>query len=140
MKLTYEMLAEKDNCGVELKYFRENFKDGVDIWEFIRFLEKKHRQDVIKWLFWAFKLTGIFEIFYQDGRKCHEWHYRNGLKHGICRSWGINGVLRYEENFKNGKEDGICRSWDPDGTLKYEWYYGNGKLIKKDNYCSYVLI
>lgn len=64
---------------------------------------------------------------------------RDGLKHGVVRTWHKNGKRAAEEPFINGLLNGVCRQWNEAGRrlgeyqmfegtgLQQEWH-DNGKL------------
>jgi len=53
---------------------------------------------------------------------------KNGLRHGVSRTWHKNGVLATEEPYQNDLLHGTCCQWDESGRLlgRYEMVHGNG--------------
>ena len=64
-------------------------------------------------------------------------NYRNGERHGLYRSWDLNGKLRNEISYKNGIYHGLYRSWDSNGNLCFETNYKNGIEINDNRYQRY---
>jgi hypothetical protein len=54
--------------------------------------------------------------------------YRDGVRHGVARSWYENGQLAYERRFREGTEVGTHRGWYYDGQLKFDYRFRDGVL------------
>ena len=54
--------------------------------------------------------------------------YRDGVRHGVSRSWYENGQLAYERRFREGTEAGTHRGWYDDGQFKFDHHFRNGVL------------
>jgi antitoxin component YwqK of YwqJK toxin-antitoxin module len=74
-----------------------------------------------------------YELWFRNGNKNFEDHYKNNMLNGIVKEWYENGSISSEEHYKNGKWDGVRRKWNPEGYLKEEENYKNDYLdgIKK---------
>lgn len=92
---------------------------------------------------------GIYESYSVGAplQLCDYYHYSNGKKHGLCKTFAkggmlkseatyINdniegmlqifydtGVLREESYFKTGKREGLCKIYHPNGVLKSQVNY-----------------
>jgi len=76
-----------------------------------------------------------------------ETPYKNGVQHGLERSWHRNGELAAQGHFENGKKSGLHRGWHPNGkdhffaTFQdgkhqgdYWRWYSNGQLFQYARY------
>lgn len=66
------------------------------------------------------KRSGLWESFYEDGKKWSEGYYLDGIENGIKQVWYESGKLRYTGEVKDGKPIGDWYFWDEAGnkTLK----------------------
>lgn len=99
-------------------------------------IEKKisflHKGIVLKEILINVEDNSSFEtIFWNNGNKRYETHYRNGKKEGVRITYYWNGNKRYESNFYKGIQKGIEKSFSYSGTLLSETYYKNGKKSGK---------
>lgn len=74
---------------------------------------------------------GLWEIYYNDGKKEKYGFTRNGKDDGIYREYYPNGQLKYEYRYDLGKKVGIWRSWYEDGTNYTERHFENDRLNGK---------
>ena len=73
------------------------------------------------------------EIFYFDnGCKCYEVEYEEGIRHGRKRSWHLNGNLKEEIFYENDAIKGISREWHENEQLQKEYNYETGEVKKWD--------
>lgn len=82
----------------------------------------------------GFLVNGKWEwsdMFYKNGQKQFENHYKKGLRHGIQLWWYDNGQLKSSQSYKNGILDGVSKSWWPDGKIMGHNIYANGVLQNK---------
>ena len=79
------------------------------------------------------KRHGICKSWYEDGQPMYESPYKNGKKDGIWKGWYADGQLQYEYPYKNGKRHGMDKDWCEKGTLKRTRYYYEGKELKNFN-------
>jgi hypothetical protein len=70
----------------------------------------------------------IQKAFYRNGQLRERVPVRNGLRHGVVRTWHKNGKRASEEPFKNGLLHGVCRQWGESGRLlgQYKMVLGTG--------------
>lgn len=79
-------------------------------------------------------------LFWYDGKDAdtvrvkEEVSIRNGERHGLCRSYYINGTRHQFRFYKKGILHGISQTWDQNGTCCIEDIYQDGSLI-----CSRVI-
>jgi len=69
--------------------------------------------------------TTIQRHVYRTGLLREEIPLRNGLRHGVARTWHKNGQMATEEPYQNGLPHGVCRQWDEAGRL-----LGNYRMIR----------
>lgn len=72
--------------------------------------------------------NGIGKTWYNNGKICIEFTYKNGKRDGLYRLWHENGQLFEEFTYKEGKKDGLYRRWHPSGLLLAEVTYKNDVL------------
>jgi len=60
-----------------------------------------------------------------------EHNYKNGIKHGVYKTWNKNGILDYEAVYFYDQLDGECKSWYNNGELQHLEKYNKGKLISE---------
>lgn len=67
---------------------------------------------------------------YRHGTLIKRELFKNGLLHGIQRSWYRNGVLKDESPYRDNIRDGMFRHWDEQGRLvgQYSLTQGTGTL------------
>ena len=74
-------------------------------------------------------INGIVYSYHRSNHRSilvTEFNCKEGKKHGLYRSWHINGLLMAEGNYKDGKEDGLHQGWYENGQLEIEANYING--------------
>lgn len=70
---------------------------------------------------------GRFIVWYESGVKGQEGYYKNGLKDGEFLAWYENGQVYVKNNMVGGKKEGIEYQWYEDGEPKAEISYKNGR-------------
>jgi hypothetical protein len=78
----------------------------------------------------------IQKNYYRSGQLRESVPLKNGLRHGLVRSWHKNGTLATEEPYQSDLLHGISRQWDEKGRLlgKYKMVQGTGiQRIWHDN-------
>lgn len=73
--------------------------------------------------------TGKYELYYQNGVKAFEIHYKQGLPSGIMTQWYDTGQKKIEVNYKGGKEEGEFIAWNKDGNKNTEINYNSGAYL-----------
>lgn len=70
----------------------------------------------------------IQQDFYRSGQLRERVPLKNGMRHGLVRTWHKNGTLATEEPFRTSLLHGVCRQWDENGRLlgKYKMVHGSG--------------
>ena len=87
------------------------------------------------------KEYGYFANDKQDGkwtkwnysRRESEKEYKNGIPHGIHRTFynnGKDGAVQEEKEFKEGILDGIYKYYLEDGTVSIDYVYKDGKKVE----------
>ena len=64
--------------------------------------------------------TGSSHEYFSNGQLGFEWAYRDGLRHGISKSWSPDGVLVHEVLWLNGERTSTETRWEPNGELSYK--------------------
>jgi antitoxin component YwqK of YwqJK toxin-antitoxin module len=79
------------------------------------------------------ELNGMTKRVYTDDlkRKPFEFNYKNGLQHGIEKSWFVNGRLSAEKEYYFGQPNGVWQSWHENGKLEEVSRYDKGVLLSK---------
>jgi len=71
---------------------------------------------------------GVHTTYYQNGQLRTEENYKDGVLHGLYKSWHEPDPPFSEGNYRDVKLDGLFREWWKNGQLKYEGNYKDGKL------------
>ena len=79
------------------------------------------------------KRDGLYRIYnIEDSKLTREENYKNGQKHGLCKSFHSNGQLMNEVNYVQGKKDGEEKSYDQEGKqYSFRTYWKEGVRISK---------
>jgi antitoxin component YwqK of YwqJK toxin-antitoxin module len=59
-----------------------------------------------------------------DGNVQMETSYKNGVKHGVCKTY-YKKRLELVENYVNGKREGMAVAYFPSGVIAGEYFYDN---------------
>jgi antitoxin component YwqK of YwqJK toxin-antitoxin module len=73
------------------------------------------------------KLEGARKIYYPDSKLAEEMNYVNGLKEGIYKKYGQNGILLEQTTYKNNEYNGDAVFYDSDGAVASKGKFVNGK-------------
>lgn len=73
--------------------------------------------------------TGLFQYFYNTGKKQSETVYVNDKATGKSTGWYPDGSIRYEYNFTDNRYDGKWSYYHPNGKLANIGLYSEGKAI-----------
>ena len=68
------------------------------------------------------------QSYYDNGKIHMRAHYLNGKVTGLCQMWREDGVKFTECTFKDGVHDGVSRWWYANGQLRESSNYKKGKL------------
>ena len=71
--------------------------------------------------------AGVARSFYENGQKESEYHFREGLQHGVQGDWYENGQKERQLNYEKGKRQGVQRTWYENGQQEMELTYEEGK-------------
>jgi antitoxin component YwqK of YwqJK toxin-antitoxin module len=78
--------------------------------------------------------NGIENIYFKNGKKKTQIHWKEDKLEGLETKWWENGQKRYEISWKNDKKDGIETQWYKNGQLFYivNWIenVGQGEVIR----------
>ena len=73
-------------------------------------------------------------VFYENGQKEGEVHFKNGKLDGLSTLWHENGQKADEIPYKNGKTDGLWTQWYENGQKKVERHYKDGKEVSRKEF------
>lgn len=73
--------------------------------------------------------TGLFEYYYNNGKKQSETVYNENKATGKSTGWYQNGSLRYEYTLVDGQYDGKYILYHPNGKIANTGLYSQGKAI-----------
>ena len=73
------------------------------------------------------KPQGAYIVYFSNGKPNEVRSYRNGIFHGIWRTYNEAGLLIAEAQYQNNKKHGTWHVWDDSGIMRYEMQYNNGK-------------
>lgn len=73
------------------------------------------------------KLEGNRTVYYPNSKVAEEMTYVNGLKDGVYKKIGQNGVLLEQSTFKNNEYNGDAVFYDADGAVASKGKFLNGK-------------
>mmetsp|Transcript_5339 Transcript_5339/g.5821 ORF Transcript_5339/g.5821 Transcript_5339/m.5821 type:complete len:223 (+) Transcript_5339:125-793(+) len=95
----------------------------------------------------SFEKNGMFLAAYSYSKPYRQASFKNGIHHGLCKSWHDNGQLAIQFSYTNGKFEGEYKQWyetgqlEVLGTSKYGKWQGefqewlNTGVLKK--HCQY---
>lgn len=66
------------------------------------------------------------EVRYRSGQVRERVPLKNGVPHGVARTWHPNGALANEQRFRDGSLHGLCRQWNEQGGLLGEFTMDHG--------------
>ena len=69
---------------------------------------------------------GMWESFYESGRKESEASFKDGNRHGPRTSWFENGQKKSEGTYSDGELEGLGTEWDSNGKIRFEAVYLHG--------------
>ncbi len=72
-------------------------------------------------------IDGNFLKFYHSGQLAEKGFFRMGLKHGIWKTWYLNGSLRSIYHYRNGRKNGNYALFDEQGFILKNGKYANDK-------------
>ncbi len=73
-------------------------------------------------------IQGDLTLWYENGQKNMEAHYKDGHKDGLLTSWHSNGQKELEQYYINGKENGYAVYWNEYGKKTLEIYFIEGNF------------
>jgi antitoxin component YwqK of YwqJK toxin-antitoxin module len=73
-------------------------------------------------------LNGDYESFYKNNQLAEKGLFKKGLKHGIWRFWGQNGILIHQENWSSGIQIGKQLYYSDQGILEKTILYKSNQV------------
>lgn len=73
-------------------------------------------------------LNGDYESFYKNNQLAEKGLFKKGLKHGVWRFWGQNGILIHQENWSNGIQIGKQLYYSDQGILEKTVLYKSNQV------------
>lgn len=71
-------------------------------------------------------LNAVIVEHFPNGRMARSSTFKNGLQHGMTRTWYSDGNLESERSYKRGEKDGLHTGWWQNGHKQYEYHFTNG--------------
>jgi antitoxin component YwqK of YwqJK toxin-antitoxin module len=71
--------------------------------------------------------NGLFERWFDDGKKWEECSYVDGKRHGLYQLWHKNGQKWEESSYVAGKMHGLYQLWYENGKKREETTYVEGR-------------
>lgn len=81
-------------------------------------IHKRFERDVLQGESWC---------YYEDGKSWSLNNYKDGLWHGVYKTWYANGQLHQLGNYLNGKRTGEWITYYPNGSVDTQGYYLDDK-------------
>lgn len=76
---------------------------------------------------WAVDLEIVLhQVWWKNGTKMYEYHYKDGKDHGTHDGWYANGEKWYKHQYKHGRQHGKQEDWYKNGKMKHVHHYKNG--------------
>lgn len=73
-------------------------------------------------------LNGDYESFYKNNQLAEKGLFKKGLKHGVWRFWGQNGILIHQENWSSGIQIGKQLYYSDQGILEKTVLYKSNQV------------
>ncbi len=77
---------------------------------------------------------GIQKTFYPDGKLYSEVNFTNGNMNGVMKIYFPNGNVKVEANYKDGLLDGITKLYYENGNVMREQQYEKNKMVRDKKY------
>lgn len=74
-------------------------------------------------------IEGMYIKYSYSGKVIAQFPYKNGMKNGLCKSWTIDGIPRYETTYVDHVKHGSHIKYDYDGKIELKCTYENNYLI-----------
>ena len=116
----------KDTSTDNIEIFSEKYSNNVVSGKLYQIYKN---QKVILGKIKNGKKEGIWNYWYDDGRKKSEGTYKDGKKEGEWTDWYENGQKWTEVTYKDGKKEGLSILWYENGQKYSETTYKNEKII-----------
>ena len=75
--------------------------------------------------------TGVSKNHDKKGNLIGEFHFKNGLLHGMVTEWYPNGKKKSETEFVNGARTGKNIEWTEVGLIYQERVYDNDHIVSE---------
>ncbi|RZK80552.1 MAG: hypothetical protein EOO92_07485 [Pedobacter sp.] len=85
-------------------------------------------------------LDGSRTVYYANGNKEYNNHYRNGLPHGESKEYFGNGALRQQGSFEDNKEVGLWQIYYSNGKPKLEVNHLKGKQVFQKDVGKFLIL
>jgi len=109
-----------------LTTYREGEKEGL--WEVFYQDGKREKSGFTR----RGKDDGLYREYYPNGRLKYEYHYDLGKKVDVWKSWYADGTPYTERHFEDDRLNGKVLVWDENGKLAKEYDYVDGRLVKSE--------
>ena len=71
--------------------------------------------------------TGIFNVWWENGKKQLEYYFVANEYEGKCKEWNEQGQLSRLMNYRKGQEEGVQKWWYDGGKIKANYLIKNGR-------------
>ncbi|MBN4061763.1 MAG: hypothetical protein COA57_05185 [Flavobacteriales bacterium] len=115
--LTTSLLFASNSCNREFEEIKETYSDGKPK-VVLLYKDTQERHNIIKEI-----------IYYPDGDKKCETHFRNGKENGRYICWDENGLLEEKGSYKDGLRDDSVYVYQDEKLVRIR-IYEQGKVIK----------
>lgn len=131
---TIDLVEGKYSGELTVNYINGNvkrkgtFKDGKRIGKFIEYWDIPANKIKEEENYEKGELEGEYKAYHRNGVVSEIGQYKNGLKHGLWKSFNDDNILIYEETLNNGKNTGATKYYSNTGKLTEEYIYKNDFL------------
>jgi antitoxin component YwqK of YwqJK toxin-antitoxin module len=68
-------------------------------------------------------------LWYDNGQRAIETHFKDGEKDGVETVWFESGQKKSETPYRAGKKDGLQTNWDVKG-YKFQYRYKEDEMVQ----------
>lgn len=116
----------KDTSTDNIEIFSEKYSNNVVSGKIYQIY---NNQKVILGKIKNGKKEGIWNYWYDDGRKKSEGTYKDGRPNGLYTEWNESGQKLIQITYKDGKVNGLFTQWNEGGWKEGESTWKDNKLI-----------
>ena len=133
MKITKEMLEEKNACASGLEWFISSFGNEAAHEDILaKLYNEKNYRFWASWLFENFKLSGELKVFGINGVLWQHGHFIDGKLNGEYKTFYENEKLRVHSYYVDGRLSGEYKVFDENENLIIHCHYKDGELVEEN--------